>query len=123
MKEYVCLWHIGKHTRGEIVKLDDETAKRLLKRGAIAPIGKAAKEPEQEPVKEPEQEPEQEPEADEEPEAPEIEDGAGDEAEEETEADEEPEAPEIDALEAIGEAEPEPEKPARKPRKSNKKEG
>ena len=88
MKEYVCLWHIGNHTRGEIVELDDETAKRLLKRGAIAPIGKA--EQEQEPVKEPEQE---------------------------------PEAPEIDALEAIGEAEPEPEKPARKSRKNSKKEG
>ena len=125
MKEYVAIWHIGEVTRGEIIRLSDEDAEKLLAKGAIVPArvpgGKAPVEPEpedDEPDVEPDVKPDVEPET-----GDEIEDGDGNEAEDESEADEDAEAPEIDALEAIGEAEPEPEKPARKPRKSSKKEG
>ena len=125
MKEYVALWHIGNVTRGEIIMLSDEEAEKLLKKGAIRPIGNKAgaeKAAEPKPAEEPETEELEAPE-----EGAEIEDGDGTEAEDESEADEEPEAPEIDALDAIGDAEPEPEpepvKPARKSRKTSKKEG
>ena len=129
MKEYVALWQVGDVTRGEIIMLSDEDAAWLLKIGAIKPFGGTdkAREP-----KKPEPEipmiEEEVPEIEEE--SAEIEDGVGAEAEDESEADEDAEVPEIDALDAIGEAQPEPEvkpaKPAKsasKSRKSAKKEG
>lgn len=121
MKEYVAVWHIGEVTRGEIIRLSDEDAEKLLAKGAIVPArvpgGKAPVESEPE-----DDEPDVEPDVEQET-GDEIEDGDGNEAEDESEADEDAEAPEIDALDAIGEAEPEPEKPAKKPRKTTKKEG
>ena len=110
MKEYVALWHIGDVSRGEIVRMDDKTAERFLKLGAIRPIegdARPAKKPKAEPKKQPEKEPDKEPEEPEETEPEAAEEPA-------TEEEDEPEEPEIDALDAIGEIEPEPVKPARK---------
>lgn len=119
MNEYVALWHIGNVSRGEIIRLTDEQARKLLEKGAIRPIGRRASGPEA-------KEPEKEPEIPEETET-ETETETEDETEAEDEDEGEAEVPEIDALGAIGdaepEAEPEVEKPAKKTRKSGKKEG
>lgn len=123
MNEYVALWHIGNVSRGEIIRLTDEQARKLLEKGAIRPIGRHAPGPE---AKEPEIQEETEAETETETEAEtetETETETEDETEAEDEDEDEAEVPEIDAMEAIGEAEPEPEKPGRKSRKSNKKEG
>ena len=105
MKEYVALWHIGDVSRGEIVRMDDKTAEKFLKMGAIRPLTEAA-EPEKKPKAKPAKETESKPEESE----PETEEEEKSESEEEEELEE----PEINALDAIGEAEPEPVKPARK---------
>ena len=123
MNEYVALWHIGNVSRGEIIRLTDEQARKLLEKGAIRPIGRRAPGPE---AKEPEKEPEIQEETEAETET-ETETETEDETEAEDEDEDEAEVPEIDALGAIGdaepEAEPEAEKPAKKTRKSGKKEG
>lgn len=90
MKEYVALWQIGDVTRGEIIQLDEKTAERFLKLGAVKETAQKA-----EPAARPKAP------AKEEPEIPE-------DAETEEEADEEdvteetePEAPEIDVTAGI----------------------
>jgi hypothetical protein len=119
MKEYVCLWHIGNHTRGEIVKLDDDAAERLMKRGAIRPV---KCEPEKAAAEEPAEKPEKEPVRKAKPESAKKEPEPEPEPETKAEEDEEePEAPVIDALEMVGEAEPEAPKPERKTRKTGRK--
>ena len=111
MKEYVAIHYIptpkGLKCPGEIVSdLPEEAIPRLLEKGAIEEIAPVSAAEEEKPVKA-----EKAPKAKKnvEPEMPEI------EAEEE--------APEIDALDGICDAEPEPVKPAKKTRKSTKKEG
>lgn len=49
MKEYVCLWQIGDYSRGEIIRLDETQAERLLRLKAIRPFGGAKAEPKKDP--------------------------------------------------------------------------